>query len=146
MKTRHLSALLLCALTQYALAAETVRIAPLDMLSGGLADYGNTALKHWHLMADKAGKEKWAGDGRFEIVSMDTKMSPQEAVVLLKQVEGQNIHYVVQGASPSSVGLTIQEAIQKHNDRGPGKEIVYLNYSSAATAMTNAKCSFWHPH
>lgn len=144
MKTRHLSALLLFTLTQLASATETVRIASLDMLSGGLAGYGNTALKHWQFMADKANKERWAGDVRFEIVPMDTKMSPQEAVALLKQVEGQNIHYVVQGASSSSVGLAIQEAIQKHNDRNPGKEIVYLNYSSAAPAMTNEKCSFWH--
>lgn len=144
METRHLSALLLFTLTQLASATETVRIASLDMLSGGLAGYGNTALKHWQFMADKANKERWADDVRFEIVPMDTKMSPQEAVALLKQVEGQNIHYVVQGASSSSVGLAIQEAIQKHNDRNPGKEIVYLNYSSAAPAMTNEKCSFWH--
>lgn len=144
MKHRLLAALLLCNLAQVASATETVRIATLDMLSGGLAGYGNTALKHWQFMADKATKEKWAGDVRFEIVPMDTKMSPQEAVALLKQIEAQDIHYVAQGASSSSVGLAIEEAIPKHNDRNPGKEIVYLNYASATPAMTNEKCSFWH--
>jgi len=144
MKTKILAAALLCHLFQLASATETVRIASLDMLSGGLAGYGNSGLKHWQFMADKATKEKWAGDVRFEVVPFDTKMSPQEAVALLSLVEAQGIHYVVQGVSSSSVGLAIEEAIQKHNDRNPGKEIVYLNYASAAPAMTNEKCSFWH--
>lgn len=143
-KTAALAAALLCQTLLPAAATETVRIASLDMLSGGLAGYGHTALKHWQFMADKANREKWAGDVRFQIVEFDNKMSPQEALALLKQVEAQGIRYVVQGASSSAVGIALQEAIQKHNDRNPGKEIVYLNYASAAPVMTNERCSYWH--
>jgi len=50
----------------------------------------------------------------------------------------------VQGTSSSAVGLALIDAIDKHNARNPGKEIVYLNYAAQAPAMTNAKCSYWH--
>jgi len=125
-------------------ATETVRIASLDMLSGGLAGFGHSALKHWQFLAEKANKEQWAGDVQFEIIPFDTKMSPQEALVQLRQVQDKGIRYVVQGASSSAVGLALQEAIARYNDRNPGKEIVYLNYAAAAPAMTGEKCNYWH--
>ncbi|RMX05759.1 branched-chain amino acid ABC transporter substrate-binding protein [Corticibacter populi] len=138
------AAMLCCALLPAAQATETVRIATMDMTSGGLAGFGQSALKHWQFLADKASREQWAGDVRFEIVPFDTKMSPQEALSLLRQVDAQNIRFIAQGASSSSVGLALQEAIQKHNTRNPGREFVYLNYASAAPAMTGEKCSYWH--
>lgn len=46
--------------------------------------------------------------------------------------------------APSAVGLALQEAIEKHNSRNPGKEIIYLNYAAQAPQMTNARCSYWH--
>ena len=36
------------------------------------------------------------------------------------------------------------EAINKHNEREPGKRVVFLNYSAVDPALTNEKCSFWH--
>ena len=32
----------------------------------------------------------------------------------------------------------------KHNERNPGKEIVYLNYAAVDPALTNEKCNYWH--
>ena len=32
----------------------------------------------------------------------------------------------------------------KHNERNPGKEIVYLNYSAVDPDLTNSKCNYWH--
>jgi len=141
---RALTAILttLCLNTAY--ATETVKIASLDMLSGGLAGFGHSALKHWQFLADKANKEQWAGAVQFEIIPFDTKMSPQEALVQLRQVQDKGIRYVVQGASSSAVGLALQEAIARYNERNPGKEIVYLNYAAAAPIMTGEKCSYWH--
>lgn len=125
-------------------ATETVRIATMDMSSGGLAGFGISAYKHLQFLTEKANQEQWAGDVRFELVPFDTKMSPQEALSLLGQVQSSQIRYVIQGASSSSVGLALQEAIERYNRRNPGKEIVYLNYAAAAPAMTNDKCSYWH--
>ncbi|MEJ8859435.1 branched-chain amino acid ABC transporter substrate-binding protein [Variovorax robiniae] len=144
MKSKLLAGAILALCAQLATAAETVKIASLDMLSGPLAGFGQSALKHWQFLADKANTEGWAGDTKFEIVPFDTKMSPQEALSLLQQVSAQNIRYVVQGASSSAVGIALEEAIEKHNQRNPGKEIVYLNYASATPVMTNEKCSYWH--
>ena len=36
------------------------------------------------------------------------------------------------------------DAINKHNERNPGKEIVFLNYAAVDPDLTNSKCSFWH--
>jgi len=36
------------------------------------------------------------------------------------------------------------EAVNRHNERNPGKEILYLNYAAVDPAYTNEKCSFWH--
>ena len=34
--------------------------------------------------------------------------------------------------------------MQKHNERNPGKEVLYLNYAAVDPALTNEKCSYWH--
>ena len=34
--------------------------------------------------------------------------------------------------------------MNKHNERNPGKEIVYLNYAAVDPDLTNSKCSYWH--
>ena len=36
------------------------------------------------------------------------------------------------------------DAVNKYNERNPGKEIVYLNHAAVDPDMTNSKCSFWH--
>jgi branched-chain amino acid transport system substrate-binding protein len=34
--------------------------------------------------------------------------------------------------------------VSKHNERNPGKEVIYLNYAAVDPAMTNEKCDYWH--
>src|SRR5690606_25898767 len=80
---------------------------------------------------------------KFEIVPFDGKASPQESLTQLKSVIDQGIRYVVQGNS-SAVALALSDAITKHNDRNPGKEVLYFNYAAVDPALTNEKCSFWH--
>jgi len=36
------------------------------------------------------------------------------------------------------------DALEKHNARNPGKEVVYLNYAAVDPDLTNSKCSYWH--
>lgn len=78
---------------------------------------------------------KWLG--------FDNKVSPQESLTILKQITDQGIRYVAQGDG-SSVGMALQDAIAKYNDRNPGKEIIYLNYAAVDPDMTNNKCNYWH--
>jgi branched-chain amino acid transport system substrate-binding protein len=123
--------------------AQTVKIAFIDPLSGLMAPVGQNQLNSWRYVADIANQKNWAGGPKFEIVGFDNKLSPQESLTVLKQVIDQGIRYILQG-NGSSVALALQDAVQKHNERNPGKEIVYLNYAAVDPDMTNSKCSYWH--
>ncbi|HJV79558.1 MAG TPA: branched-chain amino acid ABC transporter substrate-binding protein [Noviherbaspirillum sp.] len=124
--------------------ADNVKIAFIDPLSGAFAPPGQNALHSWQIVADIANQQKWAGPGNtFEIVGFDNKGSPQESLIQLKAIIDQGYRYIAQGAG-SGVGLALMDAINKHNERNPGKEIVYLDYAALDPDMTNSKCSFWH--
>lgn len=136
-------AVLLAALGPGAAVADTVKIAFIDPLSGLMAPVGQNQLKSWQYVAELANQKDWAGGHRFEVVGFDNKLSPQESLTILKQAIDQGVRYVVQG-NGSSVGLALQDAVAKHNERNPGKEVVYLNYAAVDPDMTNAKCNYWH--
>ncbi|WP_151639273.1 MULTISPECIES: branched-chain amino acid ABC transporter substrate-binding protein [Noviherbaspirillum] len=123
--------------------ADTVKIAYIDPLSGSFATTGQNVLKSWQMVAEIANREKWAGDHTFEVVGFDNKASPQETLVMLKTAIDQGYRYVAQGFG-SGAGLALIDAINKHNERNPGKEVIYLNTSAGDPDMTNSKCSFWH--
>ncbi|HUN67293.1 MAG TPA: branched-chain amino acid ABC transporter substrate-binding protein [Burkholderiales bacterium] len=123
--------------------AQTVKIAFIDPLSGLMAPVGQNQLNSWRYVADLANQKNWAGGPKFEIVGFDNKLSPQESLTILKQVIDQGIRYILQG-NGSSVALALADAVAKHNERNPGKEIVYLNYAAVDPDLTNSKCSYWH--
>jgi branched-chain amino acid transport system substrate-binding protein len=123
--------------------AQTVKIAFIDPLSGLLGPVGQNQLRSWQYIADIANQKNWAGGPKFEIVPFDNKLSPQESLTVLKQVEDQGIRYIVQG-NGSSVALALSDAVEKYNSRNPGKEIVYLNYAAVDPDLTNSKCNYWH--
>lgn len=123
--------------------AETVKVAFIDPLSGPFAPVGQNQLKSFQAMADLANAQKWAGEHRLEVVGFDNKASPQESLTQLKAAIDHGYRYIAQG-NGSGVGLALLDAVNKHNERNPGKEVVYLNYAAIDPDMTNSKCSFWH--
>lgn len=123
--------------------AEVIKIAQLEPLSGAFAAAGQTLSKQLQATAEIANQEKWAGDNTFQIVGFDNKGSPQESLAQLKSAIDQGYRYVTQGLG-SGVALALIDAINKHNERNPGKEVIFLNYFAQDPDMTNAKCSFWH--
>ncbi|MFL6657169.1 MAG: branched-chain amino acid ABC transporter substrate-binding protein [Massilia sp.] len=137
--TLAVSLALLSAVAQ----AETVKIAFIDPLSGPFAPVGQNQLKSFQTIADLANQQKWAGDNTIQVVGFDNKGSPQESLTQLKAVIDQGYRYITQG-NGSGVGLALLDAINKHNERNPGKEVIYLNYAAIDPDMTNSKCSFWH--
>ncbi|MFZ6639086.1 branched-chain amino acid ABC transporter substrate-binding protein [Undibacterium sp. TC4M20W] len=126
-----------------AVMADTIKIAYIDPLSGAFAPVGQNILNSYQYIADKANAEKWAGEHKFEVVGFDNKGSAQESLNVLKTVIDKGFRYITQG-NGSAVGLALQDAVNKHNERNPGKEIVYLNHAAVDPDMTNSKCSFWH--
>ncbi|HTD07058.1 MAG TPA: branched-chain amino acid ABC transporter substrate-binding protein [Undibacterium sp.] len=122
--------------------ADTIKIAYIDPLSGAFAPVGQNILNSFQYVADEANAKGWAGPHKFEIVGFDNKGSPQESLSVLKTVIDKGFRYITQG-NGSGVGLALLDAVNKYNERNPGKEIVYLNHAAVDPDMTNSKCSFW---
>ena len=123
--------------------AQTVKIALIDPQSGLMAPVGLNQLHSWQYITDIANQKNWSGGPKLEIVGFDNKLSPQESLNVLKQVIDQGIRYILQG-NGSSVAVALADAVAKHNERNPGKEIVYINYAAVDPDLTNSKCSYWH--
>jgi branched-chain amino acid transport system substrate-binding protein len=130
------------AFTASAASAENVKIAFIDPLSGPFAPVGQGLLRSYQMVADIANQKKWAGNNTFEVVGFDNKASPQESLTVLKSAIDQGYRYVTQG-NGSGAALALLDAINKHNERNPGKEVVYINYAAVDPDLTNSKCSFW---
>ncbi|WIT11920.1 branched-chain amino acid ABC transporter substrate-binding protein [Paucibacter sediminis] len=136
------AALLSCAGLAHAQKGETVKIAWIDPLSGLMGPVGQNQVKSFQFFAEKFNKTNPAGV-KFEIVPIDNKLSPAESLNALKSAIDQGVRYVTQG-NGSGVALALVDAINKHNERNPGKEILFLNHSAVDPDLTNSKCSYWH--
>ena len=130
------------SLSAFAQKGETVKIAWIDPLSGLMAPVGSNQLKTLQFLAEEYNKNNAAGV-KFEIIGLDNKLSPAESLNQLKSAMDQGVRYITQGNGSSVAGALI-DAINKHNERNPGKEIIFLNHSAVDPDLTNSKCSYWH--
>jgi len=133
------AALLVHAGLASAQAGETVRIAFIDPQSGPFANIGQNILRTFQLAAERASAK---GGVKYEVVAFDNKASPQESLNVLKSAIDQGFRYVAQG-NGSGAAAAILDAVNKHNERNPGKEVVFINDTSVDPDLTNSKCSFW---
>jgi branched-chain amino acid transport system substrate-binding protein len=124
------------------LAGQTVKMMWIDPLSGLMGPVGTNQYKSWQFFQEKFNASNPAGV-KFDVIAVDNKLSPTESLNALKSAIDQGIRYVIQG-NGSSVALALVDAINKHNERNPGKEIVFLNEAAVDPDLTNSKCSFWH--
>ncbi len=137
------SAIMVVAGVSFAQKGETVKIAFMDPLSGPFANVGQNQLKSWQFVAERFSGAKNPAGVKFEVVGFDNKGSPQESLNTLKAAIDQGFRYVTQG-NGSGAAMAILDAVAKHNERNPGKEVVYLNYAAVDPALTNEKCDYWH--
>jgi len=142
MKSLAACALLAAATSALAQKGETVKIAWMDPLSGLMAAVGTNQLKTYQLLAEHFNKQNASGV-KFELIAIDNKLSPQETTAALRSAMDQGARYVTQG-NGSGPALAIIDALEKHNARNPGKEVVYFNYAAVDPDLTNSKCSYWH--
>jgi len=142
--TQLAAALAAGLVTLPALAADPVRIAFIDPLSGPFAAVGASGLKQFQFIAGEINKSGGVLGGRkLEVIGFDNKISPKESLIQLQRVVGDGIQFIVQGNS-SGVANALTDAVDKHNEREPGKRVLYLNYSAVDPSLTNEKCNFWH--
>ena len=126
----------------FAQKGETVKIAWLDPLSGLMAAVGTNQLKTYQLIAEDFNRKNASGV-KFEIIGIDNKLSPQETTSALRSAMDQGARYITQG-NGSGPALAIIDALEKHNARNPGKELLFMNYAAVDPDLTNSKCSYWH--
>ncbi|MFM8901100.1 MAG: branched-chain amino acid ABC transporter substrate-binding protein [Burkholderiales bacterium] len=130
------------ATAQAPLRGQVVKLAWIDPLSGLMGPVGANQLKTFQFAAEKTNLGNPAGV-RFELVTFDNKLSPAESLNALKAATDQGIRYVVQGNGSAVAGALI-DAVNKHNERNPGQEVLLLNHSAVDPDLTNSKCSYWH--
>ncbi len=139
-----LAASLVAGLASPVALADNVKVAFIDALSGPFGPIGQNQLRAFQDFSSQSNQNNWTGgQHNIEFVGFDNKASPQESLTQLKVAIDQGYRYIAQGNS-SGVALALIDAVNKHNERNPGKEIVFLNFTAIDPDLTNSKCSFWH--
>jgi branched-chain amino acid transport system substrate-binding protein len=131
------------AVTISAHAADPIKIAVIDPLSGPFANVGEAMVRHVKIAADKINARGGVLGTKFEVIALDSKSNPQEAQLALKQAVDQGVRYINQ-TNGSNVAAALIEAVNKHNERNPDKTVLFINTGAVDPALTNDKCSFWH--
>jgi branched-chain amino acid transport system substrate-binding protein len=133
----------LCVGSALAQKGEVVKMVRIDAQTGLLGPVGVSQLKGYQFFAEKFSGAGNPAGVKFEVTGMDNKLSPAESLNALKAAIDQGVRYIIQG-NGSSVALALSDAVTKHNERNPGKEVIYLNDSAVDPDLTNSKCSYWH--
>jgi branched-chain amino acid transport system substrate-binding protein len=124
-------------------ASAQVKIAYIDPLSGSMAPIGEHGVKHFQYMIEKINAKGGVNGQKLELVTYDNKLSPQETVIAAQKAIDAGARILTQGNGSGNAAALI-DFVSKHNDRNPGKEVVFLNYAAVDPAFTNDKCSYWH--
>ena len=140
--------LILAAAAGFAQTAQPIKLALIEGLSGANANGGEAVYRNilWAVERVNArGGVKLSGGAAAPIVleRYDSKGQTEEALSNLRAAIDSGARFILQGNSSATASALI-EAINKHNEREPGKRVVFLNYSAVDPALTNEKCSFWH--
>jgi branched-chain amino acid transport system substrate-binding protein len=124
-------------------AQDTIKIAYIDPLSGPGATIGEIGLKTFQFLVEELNAKGGAAGKKFELLSYDNKTNPQETLVQAQKAVDAGAHILIQG-NGSSVAAALTSWAAKHNERNPGKEVLYLNYAAVDPVLTNEKCNFAH--
>jgi branched-chain amino acid transport system substrate-binding protein len=124
-----------------------VRIALIESLSGPFANTGEAVFRNLLWATERVnarGGVKFPGGARKLVIERyDNKGQNEESLAALRSAIDDGVTVVAQGNS-SAIAAVLIDAINKHNERDPGKRVLFLNYSAVDPALTNEKCSYWH--
>jgi branched-chain amino acid transport system substrate-binding protein len=127
--------------------APVVKLAMIEGLSGGNANGGEAVFRNlvWAVerVNERGGVRLPGGARRLALERYDSKGQIEEALSALRSAIDDGAQFILQGNS-SAVAAALIEAVNKHNEREPGRRVVFLNYSAVDPILTNEKCSFWH--
>ncbi|PWW44567.1 amino acid/amide ABC transporter substrate-binding protein (HAAT family) [Melaminivora alkalimesophila] len=127
-----------------------IKVAMVESLSGSFANAGEAVFRNiaWAVerVNERGGVALPASEGgtrRLQLLRYDSKGQNEEALSALRAAIDDGARIILQGNSSATAAVLI-EAINKHNQRDPGRRVVFLNYSAVDPILTNEKCSFWH--
>ncbi len=155
---RVFAALFLCAAiaAPFVAAAQTaaqppsqppIRIALIESMSGAFANTGEAVFRNlvWatERVNARGGVPLPGGARNLVMERYDNKGQNEEALAALRSAIDDGVRVIAQGNS-SAIAAVLIDAINKHNEREPGKRVIFLNYSAVDPILTNEKCSFWH--
>jgi len=128
-------------------APSPIRLALIESMSGPFANTGEAVFRNilWAVERVNArGGVRLPGGARpLQLDRYDSKGQNEEALSALRAALDDGAHYVLQGNS-SATAAALLDAIDKHNERDPGRRVLFLNYSAVDPVLTNERCSFWH--
>jgi branched-chain amino acid transport system substrate-binding protein len=123
------------------------RVALIESLSGSFANTGEAVFRNLVWATERVnarGGVKLPGGARpLSIERYDSKGQNEDALSALRSAIDDGITVIAQGNSSATAAVLI-DAINKHNEREPGKRVLFLNYSAVDPILTNEKCSYWH--
>jgi branched-chain amino acid transport system substrate-binding protein len=145
---KSLTASLLVPALAWAQAPQpVVKIAMIEGLSGGNANGGEAVFRNlvWAVerVNERGGVKLPGGARRLALERYDSKGQIEEALSALRSAIDDGAQFILQGNS-SAVAAALIDAVNKHNEREPGRRVLFLNYSAVDPILTNEKCSFWH--
>lgn len=128
-------------------AGAPIRIGMIEGLSGPFANTGEAVYRNLVWATERVnarGGVKLPGGNRPLLIErFDSKGQTEEALSALRSAVDRDITVVTQGNSSAAASGLI-DAINKHNQRDPARQILFLNYSAIVPALTNEQCSYWH--
>jgi branched-chain amino acid transport system substrate-binding protein len=124
-----------------------LKLAMIEGMSGGNANGGEAVFRNlvWAVerVNERGGVRIPGGARRLALERYDSKGQIEEALSALRSAIDDGAQFILQGNS-SAVAAALIEAVNKHNEREPGRRVLFLNYSAVDPILTNEKCSFWH--
>ncbi|MCK1356249.1 branched-chain amino acid ABC transporter substrate-binding protein [Bradyrhizobium sp. CW7] len=124
-------------------AAETIKFALIEPMSGQMAVVGEGVKAQFDYIATRLNAAGGINGKQFEIVAYDNKLNAQETVEAARRAIENGARYLVQGNGSGPAGALL-DFVRKYNERNPGQEVLYVDYSSEDPKFTNELCSYWH--
>ena len=130
-----------------AMSTAPIKLALIEGLSGGNANGGEAVFRNlvWAIerVNQRGGVKMTGGTRPLSLARHDSKGQVEEALSALRAAIDEGAQIILQGNS-SAVAAALIDAVNKHNEREPGRRVLFLNYSAVDPVLTNEKCSFWH--
>lgn len=127
--------------------AAPIKLALIESMSGPFANTGEAVYRNIAWAAERVngrGGVPMPGGARQLLVErFDNKGQVEESLSVLRAAIDGGARIIMQGNS-SAVAAALVDAVNKHNQRDPSRQVLFLNYSAGDPVLTNESCSYWH--